>query len=266
MLDTIIYAATEGGNRALQLQEQLRIISPIEKSTYRGDFRTRADLESQEIIKRILHDKYPSIPIVAEEDQQHRIGSPTFFTVDPLDGTWIYAHGCSEWGSIVGYVKDKEIQATAMYLPAAKTLITAEKCRGCKINGEQIQLSAPDQLQKSIVGILFMSVTNRQVHEEIYTSLLYQSLAHRNLSSNIGGTVELLLGRCSAHIAYHGYIWDHVSALAVTEAGGAVSAFDGSSLQWNSVPMEVVFAANEHLLEEIVTITRKAQDKKRYKR
>lgn len=266
MLDTIVCAARDGGDRALALQQELQCIPSMEKSTYQGDFRTRADLESQEIITKILHGKYSAIPILAEEDDEHIIKSPTFFTVDPLDGTWIYAHGCTEWGTIIGYVEEGDVKATAMYLPVTKTIITAEKGNGCEVNGKRAQLSAPNELKKAIVSILCMSVTNRQVHEEIYTPLLYQSLAHRNLSSNIGSTAELLLGRCSVHVAYHGYIWDHVSALAVTEAGGVVRAFDGSPLRWDKVPMEIVFAANEPLLDQIVAITGKAKDKERYKR
>ncbi len=253
MLDTLVRAVMEGGHRALELQRELQSIPPMEKSMYKGDFRTKADIESQEIIKKILHDKYPSIPIVAEEDEPQHLEFSTYFTVDPLDGTWIYSRRCREWGVILGYVKNHVPAAVAAYLPAENIIIKSQREQGCFLNGEQVHLQHHEPLKKSIIGVLTNANVSKDVHNAHYTPLIYEALATRNLSSNIGSTAEVLLGRAEAYVSNMGAIWDHVLALAIQEAGGTAVSFDGSSLEWTRIkPFEVIFAASRELAEEIV--------------
>lgn len=50
-------------------------------------------------------------------------------------------------------------------------------------------------------------------------------------------------------------IWDFAAGvLAIEEAGGVACTPDGSSLQWDSIPMSVICVANNELVQELIPI------------
>ncbi len=259
ILEILVETVKVGGNRALELQQELLSKPVLEMGRYRGDFKTRADDESQQLIIAILQQHYPSIPIIAEEQDNPQVNAATYFMIDPLDATWIYAHGHNEWGANAGYVKEGVLVAAVQYLPAKSILVTAEKNKGCSINGKPVHLNHDKPLKQSILHLVRNSAVDKRVYDEVCTPLAYESLTNRDLSSCIGGTLEVLQGKSHAFMNWHGFIWDYVGALAVEEAGGVALAFDGSPLRWDRVAMGVLFAASTSLAEEIIAFSQKAK-------
>lgn len=257
-IDLLVRAAHLGGDRALELQKELMGKPVIEMDRYRGDFKTKADDESQDLILAELQRHDPDIPIIAEEMDNPQVRASTYRTVDPLDGTWGYAFGSKEWGVNIGDVEEGVLRRAVLYFPALGITVTAEKSKGCYINGERVLLHHDKPLRESILGLITNSAVDRRVHEEVSTPLIYEALNHRNIASCAGGTLEVLQGRAHTFMNWHGFIWDYVGALAVEEAGGVALAFDGSPLRWDNVKMGVLFAANKELAAEVVEYSGKA--------
>ena len=260
MLDTLEAAARCGGDRALQLQQNLKGLTQIRKENYRNDVKTQADDESQQLAIARFKETYPGIPILGEEDENPQIPGPEYAVFDPLDATWVFMNGCPEWGVNAAYVKDYQLQAVVQYLPAINVLIRAERGSGCYINGERVTLQHDEPLERSILHMVNNSVIGEKVLRDIQVPLMLKAKTLRDLSSCIGGTAEVLQGRSAAFINKHGFVWDYVGALAITEAGGVAVSYDGSPLRWDRLEMGVLFAANQGIADQIIASTQLAKE------
>lgn len=260
LLEVMIEAAKVGGIHALQLQYQVQSLPQEKKYSYVGDFRTRADTESQKLILDLLQKYYPDTAMVAEEQEEPQVTSPTYFTVDPLDGTMNYSHGCGEWGVCISYVENFQPKAGVMYLPVQKMLVVAEQGKGCYINGERAQLDRTETLDKALIGL--HAKGTKQWIDTVSVPIISTAQGIRCYPACIGGQLDLLLGRTSGFLNEAGFIWDYPGALAVKEAGGVAYALDGSPLRWDQVPMGVVMATNTPIAEELLSYTRKIKEEK----
>src|SRR5262245_40242673 len=64
----------------------------ISHKSSRSDLVTQFDLESERLIRRLLQERAPEFPIVAEEQGGSPGAGPTWYC-DPIDGTTNFAHG-----------------------------------------------------------------------------------------------------------------------------------------------------------------------------
>ncbi|HUA76267.1 MAG TPA: 3'(2'),5'-bisphosphate nucleotidase CysQ [Acetobacteraceae bacterium] len=82
---------------------------------------TAADRAAEELIVAGLREEVPDIPVVAEEEvEAGRVteAAPSFWLVDPLDGTREFAAGRDEFAVNVGLVRDGRPYLGAVALPA----------------------------------------------------------------------------------------------------------------------------------------------------
>ncbi len=78
---------------------------PLDKTSKgQGDFFTKADLRSQQMIVDYLSVACPDVPIIAEEGHQTGLLPSSYLAVDPLDGTIVYSRGQEHWGVCVSYI------------------------------------------------------------------------------------------------------------------------------------------------------------------
>ena len=83
---------------------------------------TEADRRGEALILRLLHERFPDIPVISEEDASEsgtpdEIG-PRFFLVDPLDGTKAFIRGDEHWTVNIGLIEDGHPVAGAVSAPA----------------------------------------------------------------------------------------------------------------------------------------------------
>jgi len=84
MIDTLIELATEAGVVIRQIYESGNF-----KTSLKSDNSpvTSADEEANELILRVLRQKFPGIPAISEESENRVLDQGKFFIIDPLDGT-----------------------------------------------------------------------------------------------------------------------------------------------------------------------------------
>ncbi|HEX5866492.1 MAG TPA: inositol monophosphatase family protein, partial [Beijerinckiaceae bacterium] len=58
---------------------------------------TAADVAAERLILSRLKERWPGIPVIAEETANQAAPGERFFLVDPLDGTRDYIHGSREY-------------------------------------------------------------------------------------------------------------------------------------------------------------------------
>lgn len=251
MLRRLIEIATEAGDALAALQgEDLG-----ERYKSRGQLVTRADETAHALIEAQLQQSFAGIPRVMEEQANEGLPSAPYFVVDELDGTIPFARGMREWAVMLAHMDGGPTHGV-IYLPAWKILISAEKGKGCWVNGERVRLASARNLADAVIGMelnLFLTEDHRQ---RFVNRLSERAVSTRALACGAAAAAELILGRTDLYVNCRGgKIWDFAAgALAVEEADGVARRIDGTPIAWDSMEMDVLLAANMQIVDEALRI------------
>lgn len=242
MLPVIIKAAEEAGTiqKKYFRQEQL----DISEKTSHHDIVTKADIESQDIIKQNILDEMKKNGISSNkigfigEEKLHEAGDHTF-VIDPVDGTSNFATGLDEFGIIIGYFYKSELMAGVIYFPIKDEWFMAEKGKGAYSvkNGVKVPLKATGIDTK--YTFLMASLSYKLDYQDGIHNIIRRLMPHFRgvrmigaavsettlLAENIGGCV--LLTGCS--------IWDISAGKIILEEAG----FGMYDLEGNSFDLEL---------------------------
>ena len=122
-LETIIDAITKAGDKILEVYES---DFQVEKKDDNSPI-TKADLESNKIIKESL--LQTKIPILSEEDadDKSRTDSDKVWIIDPLDGTQDFVNKTGEFTVMVGLVENHVPIMGLVYWPTEKKIVFCRK-------------------------------------------------------------------------------------------------------------------------------------------
>ncbi len=252
MLAELTEITRAGGQLALKMKQEPQHINQKDGSNW--NIATQADALVEELIIHSLQEAFPAIPVIGEEQDEHHIPGGTFFTVDPVDGTIPFSHGFSNWGAMIGYIEGGQPVAGVIFLPELAILIRAQKGTGCYVNDQLVRLSYSRPLAESVV--------EAEIGPWVPAEQWVKLSALRTKCRWLGGSgfaaasvADILCGKAGAYPNFNGKIWDFsASAIAITEAGGIACQVDGQPLRWDSINMQALFAANDHLAGEILTV------------
>ncbi|HTV07230.1 MAG TPA: inositol monophosphatase family protein [Acidobacteriaceae bacterium] len=233
---------------------------------YKGDVDlvTEADRASEKLIVERLRVAFPDHGIYGEEGTRSHLDSEYRWYIDPLDGTTNFAHGfpvfCVSMGlerrpASASAGQDGEIVAAVIYDPLREELFTAESGKGAYLNGAPIYVSRIRELAEALVATGFPS---RKRHDSPNIHF-YQEFTLRSHGVRRAGSAALDLaytacGRLDAYWEFSLNPWDTgAGSLLVTEAGGSMSRFDGSTFRLDS---KEILATNGLLLDEMVELFR----------
>ncbi len=204
------------------------------------DILLRADMRSHEYFVARLHEKYPQIPVVSEETYTRNAEKKSdCFILDPLDGTINFSRGIMEYGILLAFKKDGDIQKGWVYKPKTDEWFIAEKGKGSVRNGRPLQVSKTDQLKTAIIAVDFSRELERLPR---YLSALH---SHVRIVRSYGCAAHALgllaQGQIDAYVYDTPKIWD-IAAMecVIKEAGGLLfSAKGGGIWQGNGDPIVV---------------------------
>jgi len=190
---------------------------------------TLADTESEELIKRIISEKFPDHSIIGEEtDPIIKEGSYTWY-VDPVDGSRNFAHQIPFFAISISLICDEKILVGVVYNPATRALFYAETGKGAYLNDKLIHVSKSGH-DKCIVTV---SSGRKPPDLKIRRNLL-RDLPERVVSSvrDFGCTALDLAfvarGSTEADIKLGFKTYDAAAGiLLVLEAGGKVTGING---------------------------------------
>ncbi len=252
MLAELIQIVKDAGQLALETKKEQLQVNRKDESNW--NYATQADPVVERAIMIRLHAKFPGIPIIGEEQDEHHIPGGTFFTVDPIDGTIPYSNGFSNWGTIIGFIENGQPCAGVINLPELGLMISVKKGEGTYLNDQRVRLDYPRSLSESVVEIEVGPWTPEDRWPAVST--LRTKCCWLGGSGFVAASIaNLLLGKSGAYPNFNAKIWDFsASALAVTEAGGIVCQPSGEPLQWDQINMQALFAANNQLAGEVLAI------------
>lgn len=183
---------------------------------------TEADLAADRLITNTIRKHFPQDKIISEESS-HRLDdrkSPTWI-IDPLDGTTNFSLGLSLWGISIARVINGYPELGILYFPLINELYWSTKGRGSFLNSSLITTREPNPS----LPMSFFACCSR--------SFRYYDISVPYKPRIMGSSAYsfCMLAKGSALMAFDAApkIWDLAAVwLLVEEAGGKISAFEGS--------------------------------------
>jgi myo-inositol-1(or 4)-monophosphatase len=225
-LDFIISLAREAGTLLLD-----RLDGPREIALkHKADLVTDADRASEALIVERIHENFSGAAILGEEGGVYAGSGNERFIVDPLDGTTNYAHRYPLFCVSIAYERGGVLEAGAIYAPAIGELYAARRGRGATLNGKPIAVSPIRTLRDALVCTGFYP-SRYERNAVNFTTLSHIAQAVRRDGSAALDAAFVAAGRFEAFWEWDLKPWDMAAgAVIVEEAGGTVSAIDGSPL------------------------------------
>lgn len=192
-----------------------------------GELVTVADIETEKWLTARLPDLLPGSVVVGEEavfaDKQvfdRLAGDDPVWVIDPIDGTWNFAHGRSVFAVMISLVHRGEVIGGWIFEPVHEVEVTGMRGAGVTINGETVRFD-PTGWSGAVVG-----TAARQLFDRAEARPDVISEVHR--PNCAGHEYVLILSGERAFSAYTKLMpWDHVAgSFLVREAGGCSALLD----------------------------------------
>ncbi len=229
LLNVAVMAARRAGNTLIKKMANLDQLK-IEKKAH-NDFVSDADRAAEKAVIDCIHKHYPEHAILAEESGASG-DSDVVWIIDPLDGTTNYLHGFPVFAVSIGVQEKGRLEHGVVYDPMRQELFTASRGSGAQLDGRKIRVSGRSDLQNALIGTGF-PFRDAGAETGPYMTMLQKTLQHTSGVRRAGAAAldmcYVAAGRLDAYFETGLHAWDLAAgAIIVREAGGIVSALDGS--------------------------------------
>jgi myo-inositol-1(or 4)-monophosphatase len=193
------------------------------------DLVTEADRASEALIVTAVRAAFPEAAILGEEGGVYAGSSDERFIVDPLDGTTNYAHRYPLFCVSIAYERGGVLEAAAIDAPLMGMRFAARRGGGATLNGAPIRVSATGAVRSALVCTGF-NPANYDRNGQYFATMSRLAQGVRRDGSAALDLALVAAGRFDGFWEWDLKAWDVAAgALLVTEAGGSVTAIDGSA-------------------------------------
>lgn len=197
---------------------------------------TKADLQSNDIIKQILMSTSHHVLSEEDTDDKARLGQKRIWIIDPLDGTSDFVNKTGEFTIMIALVQDKIPILGVISRPTTNTMFLAQKGSGAfKLENNKwsrLQVSQTrDLTQCKAVGSRF-HLTDQE--KEFFKKLGVASFESRGSSLKVA---EICQGMADLYLTTSDKIkqWDTcASHCLITESGGKITDMSGNNVLYNT--------------------------------
>ena len=124
MIDTLIELATEAGMVIREIYESGKFRTSIKSDNSPV---TTADEKANEIILRVLEQRFPKIPAISEESENRVLEIGKFFIIDPLDGTKGFLKKTNNFTVNIAFINNWKPELGVIYSPISGELFYTSK-------------------------------------------------------------------------------------------------------------------------------------------
>ncbi|MBI1207778.1 MAG: inositol monophosphatase [Azospirillum sp.] len=215
---------------------RFRTLTPdqIRQKSGPHDLVTVADVDCEQRLTPALQATLPGSTVVGEEavaadptvlDRLH--GAAPVWLIDPIDGTFNFAHGDPNFTVIVALVENGVVEAGWIHHPTENLTIYALRGHGAWSNGQRLRLSW-DLPESGMVGSAYGQIKGRGEAAALLTAS-GRIAAIEN--SQCGGIDYLRMAQGAAQFKYSSgsLPWDHAAGILICqEAFAEARFFDGT--------------------------------------
>jgi myo-inositol-1(or 4)-monophosphatase len=192
---------------------------------------TEIDQRSEDFLVGQIRAHFPDHAILAEESGALAGLDSACWYLDPLDGTTNYAHGVPTFAVSIGYAEGGQMQLGVVYDPMQDELFSAELGQGAWLNDQPMHVSEIGDLIQSLLvtGFPYDLLDTPDNNLENFSRMSRLSQGVRRIGSAAIDLCYVAAGRFDGYWEIRLSPWDLAAgALIVREAGGIVTAMDGS--------------------------------------
>lgn len=212
---------------------------------------TKADKETEVIIREHITNEFPNASFVGEEFGGN-LTKGDVWIIDPIDGTKNFIRGIPLWAILIALLRDGEIILGVSYVPTVNELLYAEKGTGAFLNGKKINVSKIKNIEDST--ITHTGNPYRFSNPENVGNLLNKS-AHARGFGDAYSYHLVATGRADINFEPEVNLWDVAPfKIIIEEAGGKITTLSGDP--WN-VNIKDFVATNGLLHDEVIEILNK---------
>jgi myo-inositol-1(or 4)-monophosphatase len=232
------------------------------------DLVTEWDLRSEALVREVLAERTPGVPVLGEEGGTGAAGEPARgglrWIVDPIDGTVNFAHGLPIWSVAIAAERAGEIVAGVVQAPALGWRFAAARGGGARDeHGAPLAVSATARLDHALLstGFPYDRATNPENNFAEWEHLQRRAGACRRLGSASLDLCMVARGWLDGYWERHLKIWDVAAAtLIVNEAGGTVTDTRGGAVDLHAGD---VAATNGAIHQELIAELGRARHERR---
>lgn len=223
-----------------EILPRFRALDPSEVSekTSKLDLVTAADEAAEAMITRGLQMAFPSAVIVGEEAASRdpeitkTLGEAELgFLIDPVDGTWNFAHGLSLFGTMVAATRFGTPVYGMIYDPLNDDVVVADAdslttWTGPRGRRRTLSTAEPKPLDE-MIGYIHMKLMPAEVQPQV--AALYPRIGRPDALRCSAHEYRLLAeGHCDFVLSCKMTPWDHAAGVLLCQkAGGHVAFLDG---------------------------------------
>lgn len=216
---------------------------------------TTIDHRSEERIVSILHERFPTHSILAEEETNITAKTTEYrWVIDPVDGTTNFAHAYPQFCISIALESAGEIVLGLVYDPVKEETFTAIRGEGAFLNGGRIQTTKEEDIGKALLATGFPYDRRQKV--DYYLSFFKDfMLSCQDIRRNGSAALDLCYVACGRMDGFWEFglsPWDTAAgSLMVQEAGGTMSDFSGNSF---SIWKKEALASNGRIHDPMLKI------------
>lgn len=207
---------------------------------------TRADRESEELIRQRIARSFPTHAIIGEEQGATQGDVAYRWIIDPLDGTKTFVHGVPFYGTLIGVEVEGQPAVGVIYFPVFDELLMAATGLGCTWNGRSAKVSEVSKLEDAL--LLVTSVADAQARSSAYERLATKTKLQRTWGDCYGYAL-VATGRAEIMLDPVMNAWDVAPLLPILqEAGGHCTTWDGRATIWGKDAVGTNAALHDEVL------------------
>jgi histidinol-phosphatase len=226
LLDVALEAAYLGGRRTLAyFNTNIAVETKADNTPV-----TKADRESEQIIRERIARSFPAHAIIGEEGGETAGDAAFRWIIDPIDGTKTFIHGVPLYGVLIGVEVKGKPSVGVIYMPAMDEMVYAASGLGCFWNGRPARVSEISRLEDAtLLTSSARSATNRS---DAYEKLASRVKIERSWGDCYGYAL-VATGRAEIMLDPEMNPWDCAPMLPILEeAGGHFTTWDGKPTIW----------------------------------
>jgi myo-inositol-1(or 4)-monophosphatase len=188
------------------------------------DMMSEADLDTENLIRTRLLDRFPEDGFLGEETGRSEVGrGGGIWVVDPIDGTQPFISGMSSWCVSIAFVLDGRVRMGFVSSPARGELFVGRPGLGATLNGRPITVSRATRLDQGLVAVGYSPRIGADDIMPMFERLLRAGGMFYRDGSGALALCYVACGRLIGYVEAHINSWDCLGALAILEAAGGRS-------------------------------------------
>ena len=220
-MTTYLEAAVAAARAAGELLRQ-NFGKPLDVNAFEAhDIKLELDVESQELITRMLLERFPDHALYGEEGIAGNQASEWQWIVDPIDGTVNFFYSIPHFCISIALRHRDEIVVGVIYDPMRDELWQVARGTAALLNGRPIAVSQRRRLAEAVMSVGF-SKTNTTIAAGLPLLEVYAKRARkcRLMGSAALDLAYVACGRLDAYIEQSVSLWDVAAGKILVESAG----------------------------------------------